>query len=209
MNDQIVTGIVVAVVSGGLFVVLVPRLVRKLGKVDCELYWQPTQGAGSVGSPGREVHERQLVVTYTNRKDVPVTVRSMEVMFYRQGKPLDAGEHPHVQFITRDGSGPGPFELVSLPPFVPVTRRVIVYPGDNEHRRQRAVEEAGGGGGGPGRVRGGDRGGQDQTHGASPLERRNAPKTAALLTLPHPHTPERGLRIAPPLRCVGPRVVRP
>ena len=150
MNDQIVTGIVsgivsgivVAVVSGVLFVVLVPRLVRKLGKVDCELYWQPTRGAGSDGSPGREVQERQLVVTYTNRKDVPVTVRSMEVMFYRQGKPLDAGEHPHVQFITRDGSGPGPFELVSLPPFVPVTRRVIVYPGDNEHRRQRAVEEA-------------------------------------------------------------------
>ena len=163
MNDQIVTGIVragngpivtgivsgivsgliVAVVSGVLFVVLVPRLVRKVGKVDCELHWQSTRGEGSVDSPGGvRVLERQLTVTFKNHKDVPVTVRSMEVVFYRQGEPLDAGERPHVQFITRDGSGPGPFELVNLPPFEPVTRRVIVAPGHDEHRRQRAVEEA-------------------------------------------------------------------
>lgn len=127
--DQIVTGIVsgivVAVVSGVLFVVLVPRWLRKSGKVDCELLWKVARGAGSVGSPGREVEQRQLTVTFKNHKDVPVTVRSMKVVFYRGNKPLDEQERPHVQF-TRNGGSPGPFELVSLPPYEPVTRRVIV-----------------------------------------------------------------------------------
>jgi len=137
----IVSGIVVAVVSGVLFVVLVPRWLRKSGKVDCELLWEVARGAGSAGSPGREVQQRQLTVTFKNHKDVPVTVRSMKAVFYRGNKLLDEQEHPHVQF-TRNGGRPGPFQLVSLPPFEPVTLRVTVYPGNDEPTRQRAVEEA-------------------------------------------------------------------
>jgi hypothetical protein len=150
-NDPIVTGIVsgivsglvVAVVSGVLFVVVVPRLVRKLGKVDCELSWKATQRGGSPDRSGEsQVLERRLTVTFTNHKDVPVTVRSMAVVFYRHGEALGAGERPHVQF-TRDGGGPRPsFELVSLPTLIPVTRTVIVSPGHHEHHRQQAVEEA-------------------------------------------------------------------
>jgi hypothetical protein len=150
-DDQIVTGIVsgivsglvVAVVSGVLFVVVVPRLVRKLGKVDCELSWKATQRGGSPDRSGEsQVLEPRLTVTFTNHKDVRVTVRSMAVVFYRQGEALGAGERPHVQF-TRDGGGPRPsFELVSLPTLIPVTRTVIVSSGQHEHRRQKAVEEA-------------------------------------------------------------------
>jgi hypothetical protein len=145
LTDQLVTGIVVAVVTAVLtapLTLLAQRWARKMGKVDCELYWQYTRGEGSDDSPGgHRVLERRLSVTFTNHKDVPVTVRSMEVVFYRGDKPLGERERPHTKF-TRDGGTPGPFELVSLPPHVPVPRTVIVDPGFNESDRQRAVEEA-------------------------------------------------------------------
>jgi hypothetical protein len=122
---------------------LAQSLWRKVGKVDCELYWKNTRREEFPNRSGDvRVLERRLAVTLKNHKDVPVTVRSMAVVFYRQGEPLDAGEHPHVQF-TRNGGSPRPsFELVSLPTLIPVTRTVIVSSGQHEHRRQKAVEEA-------------------------------------------------------------------
>jgi hypothetical protein len=120
------------------------RWVRTWGEVRCDLRWLNTRGAGSVDSPGGvEVQERQLEVTFLNRKDVPVTVWEMRVVFYRGNKPLDDEERPHVAFTRPSGGmGPGPFELVNLSPRIPVRRTVIVSPGHEEHRRQRAVEEA-------------------------------------------------------------------
>jgi hypothetical protein len=133
----------VAAVAGVVLTLLGQSLWRKVGKVDCELSWKVTQRVEFPDRPGESrVLERRLTATFTNHKDVPVTVRSMAVVFYRQGEALGAGERPHVQY-TRDGGGPRPsFELVSLHTLIPVTRTVIVSPGQHEHRRQRAVEEA-------------------------------------------------------------------
>jgi hypothetical protein len=120
------------------------RWVRRWGAVQCDMRWLNTRGAGSVDSPGGvEVQERQLELTFFNRKDVPVTVWEMRVEFYKGDKPLDEQERPHVEFVRPSGGrGPGPFELVSLPSYIPVSRKVIVSPGHNEPLRQRAVEEA-------------------------------------------------------------------
>jgi len=142
LTDQIVTGIVVAVVTVPL-TLLAQRLARKLGKVNCELSWKPTMGEGSVDSPGGvRFRERQLAVTFTNRKDVPVNVREMRVDFYKGGKPLDAQERPHLEFAGSRGGRQQMFERATLHPRMPESRTVIVSPGHDEAVRQRAVEEA-------------------------------------------------------------------
>jgi hypothetical protein len=116
--------------------------VRTLGGLDCDIYWQNTRSAGSVDSPGGvEVLQPQLNITFKNRKDIPVTVRSMRVELYRGDKPLDKEERPDTQF-TREPGGQGPFELVNLPPRIPVSRTIIVDPGHNQRDKQRAVKEA-------------------------------------------------------------------
>ena len=144
MSSAIVTGVFTLLgtllgVALGLFG---ERWVRRWGEVRCDIRWSNTRGAGSVDSPGGvEVQERQLEDTFLNRKDVPVTVWEMQVVFYREDKALDEQERPYVEF-TRAGGGKGPFELVNLPPRIPVTRRVVVSSGHNELLRQQAVGEA-------------------------------------------------------------------
>ena len=78
-----------------------------------------------------------------NRKDVPVTVWDMRVVFYKGDKLLDEAERPHIEFLdARATRGRSPLDLVNLPPRIPVTRTISVAPGHNELDRQRAVEEA-------------------------------------------------------------------
>ena len=116
------------------------RWVRTWGKVECKTDWQPVRGEVSPDSPGGvRFLERQLKVTFLNRKDVPVTVWDMRVVFYKGGNALDEEERPHMEFV---GPGRTPLDLVNLPPRVPVTRTISVTPGHNETARQRAVEEA-------------------------------------------------------------------
>jgi hypothetical protein len=116
------------------------RWLRNKGGVDCDLYWQPTRGEGSVDSPGgARVLERQLSITFLNRKDIPVTVRSMQVVFYKAGKPLSENERPDLTLL--DG-GRRPLDLVNLPPHEHVTKTISVEPGHNQYDKQRAVEEA-------------------------------------------------------------------
>ena len=130
------------VVAGAVVTVLVQRWVRSTGGVNYDICWKNTRGAGSVDRPGGvEVQQRQLTVTFENRKDVPVTVRGIRVVFYKGDKPSDEEESPYMEF-KRDRGEWGPFELVSLPSRIPVTRTISVAPGDNEPDRQRAVEEA-------------------------------------------------------------------
>ena len=118
------------------------RWLRSRGAVVCDLYWHNTRGAGSVDGPGGvEVQQRQLEVSFTNRKDVPVTVRSMQVVFYKGGKPLDAEERPEISY-RGDGGGWRPFKMVGLPPHTPVSLAISVDPGHDEHVKQRAVEAA-------------------------------------------------------------------
>jgi hypothetical protein len=78
----------------GLIVLLVgpfvTRYVRALGKVQCTVdFWYPQR----IGfSPGGSVAEkRRLQVTFSNRKDVPVTVSEMRVEFYKEGQPSRTG----------------------------------------------------------------------------------------------------------------------
>ena len=140
MSDQVVTGIFTLLgVAMGLFG---ERWVRTWGAVRCDLDWWVARSAGSVDSPGGvEVQERQLKATFSNRKDIPVTIWDMRVVFYKGDKPLDEGERPHMEF-TGPSDGRMAFGPVNLPPRVPVTRTIFVSPGHNESDRQRAVEEA-------------------------------------------------------------------
>jgi len=81
------------------------------------------------------------MATFSNRKDIPVTIWDMRVVFYKGDKPLDEEERPHMEFTGASGARM-PFSPVNLPPRVPVTRTIFVSPGHNESDRQRAVEEA-------------------------------------------------------------------
>jgi hypothetical protein len=97
--------------------------------------------AGSVDGPGGvEVMQRQLGVTFLNRKDVPVSVWDLRVVFYKGGQPLGTEERPSLQFSGEHG-GRGPFELVPLLPHIPVTRTVSVEPFTN-HEKLRPLQEA-------------------------------------------------------------------
>jgi hypothetical protein len=133
MTDQIVTGIFTLLgVALGLFG---ERWVRTWGEVRCDIGWEVTRSAGS------EVQERQLKATFSNRKDIPVTIWDMRVVFYKGDRPLGEGERPHMQFAG-DGGGRKPFSPVNLPPRIPVTRTIFIFPGHDEADRRRAVEEA-------------------------------------------------------------------
>jgi hypothetical protein len=142
-------GIAGAVV-GALLGLFSERWVRTWGKVLCEIEWKVVQGGGNVVRRN-VVGERQLKATFLNRKDVPVTVWAMWVVFYKGGEPLDEEERPSMQFV--DASAPGgrsPMDLVNLPPRIPVMRTIFVAPGTTESgilrgvksESLRAVEEA-------------------------------------------------------------------
>ena len=140
MYDQVVTGIFTLLgVAMGLFG---ERWVRTWGAVRCDIDWWVARSSVSVDSPGGvEVQERQLKATFSNRKDIPVTVWDMRVVFYKKDKPLEEEERPHIEF-SGVGGGRVPFSPVNLPPRIPVTRKMFVTPGHNQSDRQRAVEEA-------------------------------------------------------------------
>jgi hypothetical protein len=140
MTDQVVTGIFTLLgVAMGLFG---ERWVRTWGKVRCGVAWWVARSAGSIDSPGGvEIQERRLRATFSNRKDIPVTMWDMRVVFYKGDNPLDEEERPHMEF-TGAGGGKKAFEPVNLPPRIPVTRTIFVTTGHNEPDRQRAVEEA-------------------------------------------------------------------
>jgi len=133
MTDQVVTGIFTLLgVALGLFG---ERWVRTWGEVRCDIGWEVTRSAGS------EVQERQLKATFANRKDIPVTIWDMRVVFYKGDEPLDEGERPHMQFMG-DRDGRRPFSPVNLPPRIPVSQTIFVFTGIDEADRKRAVEEA-------------------------------------------------------------------
>ena len=62
--------------------------------------------------------------------------------FYKGGKPLNDEERPNLEFAGSRGGRRPSFELTTLYPRIPATLTVMVSPGHNEDRRQRAVEEA-------------------------------------------------------------------
>ena len=143
-TGQVVTGVftLVGALLGGVTGLLGERWSRTWGKVVCKLDWSPTMSTYSAQSPsGHHVTQRSLKVTFLNRKDVPVTVWGMRVVFYNGARPLAEEERPHLEIADAEG---GPEDPVTLPPRVHVTRTLTlnVAPGRNEALRQRAVEEA-------------------------------------------------------------------
>jgi hypothetical protein len=140
MTNQIITG--VFTLMGVVVGLLGERWVRTWGEVQCKIDWWSTRGAGGLDSPGGvQVQERQLRVTFLNRKDVPVTVWDMRVVFYRGDKALNEKERPHTEFADAE-VGRRSLDLVNLPPRIPVTRTITVTPGRDEPDKQQAVEEA-------------------------------------------------------------------
>jgi hypothetical protein len=106
VSDQVVTGIFTLLgVAMGLFG---ERWVRTWGAVRCDLVWWVARSTGSVDSPGGvEVQERQLKATFSNRKDIPVTIWDMRVVFYKGDKPLDEGTaRPSTACATTKRAGP-------------------------------------------------------------------------------------------------------
>jgi hypothetical protein len=141
--DTLAAGVfgIAGAVVGTLLGLFGERWARTLGKVRCEIKWLSARGAGS--RPNVEVQERQLEVTFLNRKDVPVTVWDMQVVFYKEGKPLGEEERPSTRLVDANvPGGRGPLDLVTLPPRVHVKQTISVEPGHNEHVKQRAVEAA-------------------------------------------------------------------
>ncbi len=140
MTEQVVTGIFTLLGVGvGLFG---ERWVRTWGKVVCKLDWSPTMGTYAAQKPsGHQVTQRSLGVTFLNRKDVPVTVWDMRVVFYKGADPLTEEERPHLEIANAEG---GPEDPVTLPPRVHVTRTLtLTVPlGSDEAVKQRAAEES-------------------------------------------------------------------
>jgi hypothetical protein len=126
LQGVLVGGLVGFVSSIGTLIVA--RWLRsRWGNVRCEIAWLPEQTAGSVDSPGGlEVRERRLTVTFLNRKEVPVTVWGMQVVFYKGGKPLDEWLRPNMQFAV-PGGGIRPMDLVNLPPRVHITSTMSLH----------------------------------------------------------------------------------
>jgi hypothetical protein len=115
------------------------RLVRRVGKVRCEIAgWRRV-----VGTP-EEPEERSLEVTFWNEKEIPVAVWEMRVDFYKGGKrlELEEGAPPAFLFLVADvDSGrQKPAEPVSLPPRVPVPLKISVKAGGEGRRRARLAE---------------------------------------------------------------------
>jgi hypothetical protein len=149
--DTIAVGVlsILGALGGALVGLFGERWVRSRGEVRCEIHWRT--GSGASTPEGAEFWDRLLELTFLNRKDVPVTVWTMQVVFYKDDKPLNEGEHPHASFINeQDQTWPvGP---VNLPSHVPVTRKLVVELGTPTPGRRlmsspdpdklRAVQEA-------------------------------------------------------------------
>jgi hypothetical protein len=148
VSEQIVTGIFTLLgVVVGLFG---ERWVRRLGRVRYWTDWQVQRGEFRA-EVGTVALERQLKVTFLNRKDVGVTVQDMRVEFYnREGQLLGEEERPYLYFIdpeSNEWSAPGP---VDLPPGRTVQQTISLTLGEvqsgsvtnPEPARQKAVEGA-------------------------------------------------------------------
>jgi hypothetical protein len=137
MDEQIITGIFTLLgVSVGLFG---ERLVRRLGGVRCSIDSWFIQRGGARPDGGTTAEERRLQVTFLNRKELPVTVLDMRVVFYEGDNPLEDWTRPHMEFVD-DRDQKSPLGLVNLPPFLAVTRTISVTPGRDD--KLRALEEA-------------------------------------------------------------------
>jgi hypothetical protein len=124
----------VIVLIGWLVGPLVMRFVRTLGKVQCTVdSWRPTRTAYSPG--GDVAEERRLQVSFSNRKEVPVTVSEMRVEFYKESQPLEEWARPLVEFVDeRDQKSPlGP---VNLPPHQREQRTISATPGRDDIVRE-------------------------------------------------------------------------
>jgi hypothetical protein len=112
--------------------------------------------AGSVDGPGGvEVMQRQLGVTFLNRKDVPVSVWDLRVCSTR-------GDSPSVPRSARAcssrASTAGGTVRTGAPPSTYTRDANRVRRALHQPRKAAAIAR-----GGPDRVRGRDRGGQDRT----------------------------------------------
>jgi hypothetical protein len=99
------------------------RLVRRIGNVRCKKdSWKLQAGNGIA-------EERYLQVTFVNRKEVPVTVMEMQVLFYKGGVPLEEWVRPGLAFVDARGqrSPAGPVTLlpnIAFPLTISVTAGV-------------------------------------------------------------------------------------
>jgi hypothetical protein len=135
--DTIAVGVfsIVGTLLGGTLGLVGERLVRRIGKVQCEIdnYWIQQGAARPDG--GGTAEERRLQVTLLNRKELPVTVTDMRVVFYKENKPLEDWTRPHISFV--DGSVQGsPVDLVNIPAYTGVTRTMSLIPGRDDKLRE-------------------------------------------------------------------------
>jgi hypothetical protein len=135
-------------ILGALLGVAWERWVRSWGKVLCAIDdWKVNKTVVAASRPdGIDVEERRLQVTFLNRKDVPVTVWDMQVVFYKQDKPLDEGERPRLEFVN-ESNRTSPLDPVDLPSRKAITQTIRVAPllPDSvtlDPNRLRAVQEA-------------------------------------------------------------------
>jgi hypothetical protein len=135
--DTIAVGVfsIVGTLLGGTLGLVGERLVRRIGEVQCKIHrWWIQQGAARPGGGGT-AEERRLEVTLLNRKELPVTVTDMRVVFYKGGKPLEGWTEPNISFV--DGSVQGSsVGLVNIPPYTGVTRILSVVPGRTDKLRE-------------------------------------------------------------------------
>jgi hypothetical protein len=112
------------------------RLVRRMGKVECRID-RNAHAATRHEDGSLTVNSRRIEVTLLNRKELPVTVTDMRVVFYKGAKPL----HPTIQHLPEGGGqGSKVLELVNIPAYTGVTRSMNLLPGGEEKRRE--LEEA-------------------------------------------------------------------
>jgi hypothetical protein len=143
-----IAGTVAGALLGALAGLFGARWVRTWGEVRCEIEWWPTRGTTNASRPsGNQFLERQLKATFLNRKDVPVTIWDIQVVFYKDGQPLDEAQRPYIGLA--DSPQKSPFDFVNLPPHIPTARTLSVDPqhsaADDRQQaiaNQRAVEEA-------------------------------------------------------------------
>jgi hypothetical protein len=115
----------------GLIVLLVgpfvTHYVRALGKVQCTVdFWYP-QRVGFRPS-GSVAEERRLQVTFSNRKDVSVTVSEMRVEFFKDGQSLADWTRPHMDFVD-EHDRKSPVGPVNILPQLHEQRMISVTPG--------------------------------------------------------------------------------
>ena len=126
-------GIVIALITllVGPFVM---RYVRTLGEVQCTVdFWYPQRTGSTPG--GSVAAERRLQVTFSNRKEVPVTVSEMRVEFYKEGQSLPDWTRPRVEFVN-DHDRKRPLGPVNLPPLLHERWTISVTPGRDDIVRE-------------------------------------------------------------------------